>query len=185
MEPVYLDLHIHTSKDPSNLNENYDLETLITQVKKTAQGGVFLISLTDHNAVNKKVYLDAVGVIPNNLVLGVELHVQTHKGIDTKAYHCHIYFNLKGIDITEEVINGINSKLDSLYPNKSPALTDESIPDVQRIIEIFDEYDFLLLPHGGQTHATFDKAMPKGREFDNAMHRIKRSGTFMIQSAHG
>lgn len=28
MEPVYLDIHIHTSDDPENLNSNYDIELL-------------------------------------------------------------------------------------------------------------------------------------------------------------
>lgn len=172
MNPIYLDLHIHTSDDPNNLNENYDLDTLISKVREKAQGDDFLISFTDHNTINEKVYLKAVEKIESKLILGVELHIQTHKGEDTKAYHCHIYFNLDDSKITSEVIKDINSKLNTLYPNnKLPLLKDGNIPIIQQIIEAFDEYDFILLPHGGQTHSTFDQAMPKGREFDNAMQR--------------
>ena len=171
MNPVYLDLHIHTSGDPRSLNENYDLDTLIKNVREKAQGDDFLISLTDHNTINEKVYLKAAKSVGDNLILGVELHIQTHQDEPTKAYHCHIYFNFDGKEIDSKSIKDINSKLDILYPNKTPSRTDKNIPIIQQIIEVFDEYDFILLPHGGQTHSTFDEAMPKGKEFDNAMER--------------
>jgi ABC-type dipeptide/oligopeptide/nickel transport system ATPase component len=171
MKPVYLDLHIHTSDDPNSLNENYDLDTLVTKVKEKSQGDDFLISLTDHNTINEKVYLEAIEKIPRNIILGVELHIQTHKDTETNAYHCHIYFNFDETEITEECIKDINTKLDALYPNKAPALKDENIPLIEQILEAFDEYDFILLSHGGQTHATFDQALPDGKEFDNAMQR--------------
>lgn len=171
MHPVYLDLHIHTSNDPNSLNENYDLDTLIQKITEKARGSDYLISLTDHNTINEKVYLEAFNKIGNKLILGVELHIQTHKDQDSKAYHCHIYFNFDEEEITSDIIKDINKKLDSLYLNKQPTLRQDDIPIIQQIIEAFDEYDFILLPHGGQTHATFDKAMPKGKEFDNAMHR--------------
>lgn len=171
MNPIYLDLHIHTSDDPDNLNLNYDLDKLISKVKEKAQGNDFLISFTDHNTINEKVYLEAIKKIKNNLILGVELHIQTHKEIETNAYHCHVYFNLDEKGISLEVIKDINEKLDILFPNKVVTLKDKDIPDIQQIIESFDEYDFILLPHGGQTHSTFDEAMPKNKEFDNAMQR--------------
>jgi len=169
MNPVYLDLHIHTSEDPNSLNENYDLDILIQKVKETAQGDDFLISFTDHNVINEKVYLEAVKKIKNNLLLGVELHIQTHKDEETEAYHCHIYFNLN--EINGNSIKDINDKLDVLYPDKKPRLKDENIPIIEQILEKFDNYDFILLPHGGQTHATFNKSIPKGRKFDNTMQR--------------
>ena len=28
MEPVYVDVHIHTSENPDSLNQNYDIDTL-------------------------------------------------------------------------------------------------------------------------------------------------------------
>ncbi len=171
MNPIYLDLHIHTSDNPNKLNENYDLDTLIRKVIEKAQGDDFLISFTDHNVVNEKVYLDAVQKIKNNLILGVELHIQTHKGSTSEAYHCHIYFNFDDKEITSEIIKDINLKLNHLYKDKAPQRNDPTLPIIQNIIEMFDDYDFLLLPHGGQTHATFDKAMPDGKEFDNVMQR--------------
>lgn len=171
MDPIYLDLHIHTSVDPKHLNENYDLDTLIEKIREKAGGDNFIISLTDHNTINETIYLKAVEKIHKKLILGVELHIQTHKGINTKAYHCHIFFDFDEEGINKRSIEDINDKLDTLYPNKTPALTDVSIPLIQEIIEAFDQYDFILLPHGGQTHATFDQALPEGREFDNAMQR--------------
>lgn len=59
MEPIYLDLHIHTSDDPNNLNVNYDLDLLISKVTEVAGGSNFLVSFTDHNVINEKVYLEA------------------------------------------------------------------------------------------------------------------------------
>lgn len=171
MNPVYIDLHIHTSNDPSSLADNYDLETLVQRVKEVAKGDDFLISLTDHNTINEKVYAVALEKIRDHIILGVELHVQSHKGKESRAYHCHIYFNFDDQGLSLEKIREINSKLDELYPNKKPSLTDEGIPLVQEIIEAFDDYDFILLPHGGQTHATFDQALPRGKQFDNAMQR--------------
>ncbi|MEY4440459.1 MAG: hypothetical protein RLY49_85 [Candidatus Parcubacteria bacterium] len=171
MKPIYLDLHIHTSDDPNNLNNNYDLDTLINKIREKVGSDDFLISLTDHNTVNEKAYLDALKKIEKNLILGVELHIQTDLGQASKAYHCHIYFNFDSNKITEDVIKDINSKLDFLYPNKTPELKDGSIPTIQGIIEMFDNYDFILLPHGGQNHATFNSAMPEGKNLDNVMQR--------------
>jgi len=171
MKPVYLDLHIHSSDNPNSLNENYNLDTLIKKIREKAQGDDFLISITDHNTINEKVYQKAIQDIKDNLILGVELHIQTHRGEDSKAYHCHIYFNFDNDELNIEKIKNINFKLDKLYTNKEPKLVDDSIPTIQDIIEAFDEYDFILLPHGGQTHATFDTSIPEGKEFDNAIQR--------------
>ena len=49
MEPVYVDVHIHTSENPDSLNQNYDIDTLFEKVRAQAQGQHGLISLTDHN----------------------------------------------------------------------------------------------------------------------------------------
>lgn len=169
MNPIYLDLHIHTSDDPENLNKKYDLGTLISKIEETAQGKDFLISLTDHNTIHEEVYLDAVNKLGGKIILGVELHIKAYEGDDTSSYHCHIYFNLE--EINSVVIQDLNAKLDELYPNKSPAKIDTSIPTIQRILNTFDSYSFILLPHGGQSHATFDTAMPPGRNFDTLMER--------------
>lgn len=169
MEPVYLDLHIHTSDDPNNLNVNYDLDLLISKVTEMSGGSNFLVSFTDHNVINEKVYLEAQTKIKDNLILGVELHIHTSKSTDTDSYHCHIYFDLDEINTTS--IQILNEKLSKLYPNKSPEKKDKTIPTIEDVINIFDEYDFILLPHGGQNHATFDSAIPEGKEFDGVMQR--------------
>ncbi len=171
MKPIYLDLHIHTSNDPNNLSIDYDLDTLIAKVKEQAQGDDFLISLTDHNNINERVYLEAVSKLDDKIILGVELHIKAYEDKDAKSYHCHIYFDLNKINA--KVIQDLNKKLNILYPNKQPNKKDESIPIIESILNTFDEYSFVLLPHGGQSHATFDSAIPKGsgKKFDTLMER--------------
>lgn len=169
MEPVYLDLHIHTSDDPNNLNVNYELDLLISKVTEMAGGNKFLVSFTDHNVINTKVYLEAQTKIKDNLILGVELHMHTSKSANTDSCHCHIYFDLNEINTT--IIQTLNEKLSKLYPNKSPEKKDITIPTIEEVINTFDEYKFILLPHGGQNHATFDTAIPKEKEFDGVMQR--------------
>jgi ABC-type dipeptide/oligopeptide/nickel transport system ATPase component len=156
MNPIYTDLHIHTSDNPDQLNENYDIELLIRKISAFNGDSDFLISITDHNVINKKVYLKAVE-LGINIILGVELHINNYK--ECPAYHCHIYFDLSEID--ENSINDINKKLMDLYPNKVVEKKDNSIPTIQDIINKFDSYDFILLPHGGQSHATFNTSIPK------------------------
>ena len=34
MQPIYIDLHIHTSENANNLNTNYDIAELVGQIKK-------------------------------------------------------------------------------------------------------------------------------------------------------
>jgi len=63
MRPVYLDFHIHTSKDPNNPNENYDVDELKNGIEKVSCGTEYLVSLTDHNFINTPVYVRAKGVL--------------------------------------------------------------------------------------------------------------------------
>lgn len=169
MKPVYLDLHIHTSDNPNSLRLDYDITTLLQKVRERAEGDDFLISLTDHNTINEDAYVKLFSEIGDKLILGVELHIQSHRGQDSKAYHCHIYINVPVID--SEEIGIINAKLNTLYPNKAPEKKDVTIPTIEQIIEVFDGYDYLLLPHGGQNHATFDTSIPDGVGFDTTMQR--------------
>lgn len=166
MKPIFLDLHIHTSDDPNNLNDYYDIDKLIEKINLVSGGSEFLISLTDHNTINKKAYINAVSKV-ENLLLGIELHIRNYP--QSPPYHCHIYFHLNSI--TVEIIDILNSKLDELYPNKVVSREDEDIPTLEDIIKAFDSYEFLLLPHGGQSHSTFDKSIPNGVQFDTTMER--------------
>lgn len=166
MKPVFIDFHIHTSDDPKKPNKNYDIEALKRGIKKVAGEVEFLISLTDHNFINKDAYLAAVTVMPN-MLLGVELHIRNFD--NAKPYHCHILFNMEKIDA--QSIDKINAVLDKLYPNKQVENLDQSIPNLQKLMNAFDDYDFLLLPHGGQNHSTFDKSIPSGVKFDNTLER--------------
>ncbi|MBX9780247.1 MAG: hypothetical protein K2X26_07870 [Chitinophagaceae bacterium] len=102
-----------------------------------------------------------------NIIVGVELHIKNYE--ECPAYHCHIYFNITKID--KSVLSDINSKLDMLYPNKVVNKVDKSIPKLEKVINLFDSYDFLLLPHGGQSHCTFDTSIPSGVKFDTTMER--------------
>lgn len=166
MEPVFLDVHIHTSDDPNNLNPNYDIDTLIKKINEFTGNSTFLISITDHNTVNKRAYLNAKskGI---NLILGVELHIRNYD--NCPPYHAHIYFNLQ--DITEPIIDDINKKLDTHYKNKVVSKDDTTIPRLEQVIKTFEGYDFMLLPHGGQSHSTFDKSIPEGVQFDTTIER--------------
>jgi hypothetical protein len=155
MKPIYLDLHIHTSENEDDVNQNYDIELLLEKINETSDNSDFLISLTDHNTINKNAYIKLLEKT-QNVILGVELHI---KNAETKPpYHCHMYFNFT--DITEEKIDTINAilDLDELYPTKK--VTPEThIPNIETIIRKFDDYDFLLLPHGGQNHSTFNQSI--------------------------
>ena len=164
MKPIFLDLHIHTSDDPNNLNNQYDIDKLIEKIKIVSGESEYLISLTDHNTINKNVYINALEKV-DNILLGVELHIRNYS--QSPPYHCHIYFNIESI--TEDTIDKLNSKLDELYPNKVVSRDDENIPSLEDIIKAF--YEFLLLPHGGQSHSTFDKSIPDGVQFDTTMER--------------
>lgn len=165
MEPVFIDVHIHTSNNPDRLNESYDLDILKARIEEIADGADYLISLTDHNTINKPVYLKAVQTI-KHILLGAELHVRNYENAD--PYHCHILFNLNNID--SATIDRINSKLDKLYPKKVVSGNDK-IPYIQDIMNGFDEYEFVLLPHGGQNHSTFDRSIPDGVRFDRTLER--------------
>ena len=165
MEPVFLDFHIHTSSNFEVPNESYDLAALKTGIESIADGSPYLISISDHNFINKKIYLKAANEI-QNILLGVELHIRNYD--ECKPYHCHIIFNVQ--DINDEVIDKINKKLDELYPKKTVS-NDDKIPKLEDIMNCFDNYEFLLLPHGGQNHSTFDMSIPKDVEFDKTLER--------------
>ena len=165
MQPIYLALHIHTSENANQLNENYDVAELVGQIKRFNGDTPFMISLTDHNTINKTAYLKAyaLGV---NMILGAELHIQNRE--DVRSYHCHIYFN---VPIEESVIDQLNEILDELYPDKLPKRDAPDTPDIQKIINSFDVWDFILLPHGSQAHGAFNYSIREGESLDNAINR--------------
>jgi hypothetical protein len=165
MNPIYIDLHIHTSEDPSELNADYNLELLKTRIEEFTAGAAYLISFTDHNTINTDVYLGATEVL-NNILVGVELHIKNYP--ESPAYHCHIFFN---IDIEQNSLDKLNIILDSLYPNKKPQNNDPNIPSLEAIIREFDAFEFILLPHGGQSHSTFDNSIPEGVVFDTTLEK--------------
>ena len=164
VEPVYLDLHIHTSDNPDVLNAGYDVTALHERVTSEAQGSPALISLTDHNAINKRAYLASAKVF-ENLLLGAELHVRNFE--KAPPYHCHVLFRAP---VDADTIDAINAVLDELYPAKTVGDADD-LPTIETIAKHFDEYDFMLLPHGGQNHSTFNKSIPKGKRFDSTIER--------------
>lgn len=166
MNPIYTDLHIHTSDNPDKPNENYDLDFLVKKILEFNKNSEFLISLTDHNFINTKTYLRAkeLGI---NIILGVELHIKNYEGCP--AYHCHIYFDIE--ELTETILDELNEKLNQLYPKKVVEKLDPTIPSIQDIINKFDSYEFMLLPHGGQSHATFDTSIPTGVKFDTTLEK--------------
>lgn len=165
MNPVFIDLHIHTSKNPESLDSHYDVNELKRKVDDLSKNSVNLISLTDHNTINTQAYLKADKIF-ENLLVGAELHVRHNN--QSKAYHCHIYFKIQ--NITESELDNINLLLDELYPKKEVSINDE-IPKLEDITNTFDAFEFLLLPHGGQSHSTFDTAISKNKMFDKTLER--------------
>lgn len=165
MNPVFIDLHIHTSKNPESLDSHYDVNELKKKVDDLSKNSVNLISLTDHNTINTQAYLKADKIF-ENLLVGAELHVRHNN--QSKAYHCHIYFKIQ--NITESELDNINLLLDELYPKKEVSIDDE-IPKLEDITNTFDAFEFLLLPHGGQSHSTFDTATSKNKIFDKTLER--------------
>jgi predicted ATP-dependent endonuclease of OLD family len=175
MEPVFLDLHIHTSN-----NQDYNLELLKAKILGLTNNSKHLISFTDHNYINTGIYLKAKEVF-ENLIVGVELHI---KYTDSSPfYHCHAYF--KEV-LNEESLDRLNVILDDLYPKKDPTKSD-SVPTIERIIRGFDGFDFMLLPHGGQSHSTFDDAIPtdEGFKFDDALAKSLYYNQFVGFTARG
>lgn len=171
MEAIYVDLHIHTSENADELNNNYDIDELLEKVKEKANGRRILISLTDHNVINKNAYLKIIKKSKEddniNIILGTEIHIRNHD--DRPAYHCHIYFNIE--KITEEEIVKINKILFELYPKKMVERKDKSIPKIEKIINSFENYDFILIPHGGQNHATFEESIDPNSTCDETIER--------------
>ena len=167
MKPIYLDLHIHTSEDEENLNQNYDVDLLLSKIRRINDNSDFLISLTDHNTINKDAYMKLLSRT-DNVILGVELHIKNAE--NKPPYHCHIYFNAP---IEDAVIDSLNEILDELYPNKLPDRNDPNTPDIQKIINSFDTFDFILLPHGSQKHGAFNYSINDGENLDNAINARK------------
>lgn len=165
MKPIYIDMHIHTSEDANNLKDTYNCDILMENVRKIAGDAEVVLSLTDHNTINKAAYLELKDKV-EHLILGVELHIRKYE--ECPPYHCHILINLP---VEESYIDEINAILDRLYPDKCVTDATANIPTIETISNEFDRYDYLLLPHGGQSHRTFDKAVKKGKRFDTTLEK--------------
>lgn len=175
IEPFYCDMHIHTYPDANHTEgATYDAATLLHNVRAKAQRHRAMISLTDHNTINYQAYEDTLAACGNDVVvvLGVELHVKSN---GPKPYHAHAYFNVPKID--RQTVEPLNTLLNRLYPNKLPSASD-NIPQLSEILNCLREYEFLFLPHGGQSHSTFDNAVEKGELFDDVMMRSVYYNTF-------
>ena len=166
MLPVYVDIHIHTSENPNCLEQTYNVAELRKRITGLAgDKHPVLISLSDHNTINKTAYMELQKYF-NNIVIGAEIHIKKYDS--APPYHCHILFN---VNVTSETIDSLNGVLDKLYPDKVVKDDSENIPNIEDISNAFDAYEFMLLPHGGQSHRTFDKATAKGHIFDNSLER--------------
>ncbi len=171
MEAIYTDLHIHTSDNADSINEHYDVNLLINNIKtfSKVECSNIMISLTDHNVVNKKAYCDLLQIKDLHVLMGVELHIRNYD--ECKPYHCHIYFDILQENIENE-IDKINEILCKLYPKKLVS-NEEKIPYLEEVSKAFEKYEYIMLPHGGQSHNTFDKSFPRDKNisFDNALER--------------
>jgi hypothetical protein len=99
MNPVYLDLHIHTMN-----NQDYDLNLLKRKILEFSDNSVHLISLTDHNYINTNIYLKAQDIF-DNIIVGVELHIRYSQ--KSPYYHCHAFFKNALEIITLEKLNNL------------------------------------------------------------------------------
>lgn len=175
IKPFYCDMHIHTYSDANQRHDtNYDISALFSRIRKMADNHTAVISFTDHNTINSGVYRESYSICGDDIVIipGVELHVKAN---GTEPYHAHIYFNID-TDIVNQ-LDAINDILDSLYPDKMPSKHDE-IPTLPDVLNHFRSYDFLFLPHGGQSHKTFDNAVGSSELFDDVMMRNIYYNTF-------
>lgn len=75
----------------------------------------------------------------------------------------------------QRVISDINKILDSLYPEKIITDDTDKIPTIEEVVKSFDSFDFILLPHGGQFHRTFDKSIPRKATLGNDKISINAS----------
>ena len=75
MKAVFLDIHIHTSENPNKLNDNYDVMKLMEKVKSIVSDNPCLLSLTDHNTINKDAYMKLVEQ-ECNVIVGADLHIK-------------------------------------------------------------------------------------------------------------
>ena len=168
LQPYYCDMHIHTYPDANRRGSGYNCGALLTNVRRDAGGHRIVISLTDHNTINKEAYkeLAELGADDVTPILGVELHVRSN---GKRPYHAHAYFDSSVTD--DAFIDSLNEKLDRLYPDKLPSKDDKSIPTLPQLLNEFRDSTFLFLPHGGQSHSTFDNALEKGELCDDLMMR--------------
>lgn len=176
IEPFYCDMHIHTYQNANRrYGATYDIATLFEHLRKGSKGHRAVISLTDHNVINKDAYEKALAECGDDiiLILGVELHVKSN---GPKPYHAHAYFNADLSDLT--VIDRLNALLDRLYPDKLPSKDNPTIPQLPEILNELRDLEFLFLPHGGQSHSTFDNAVAEGELCDNVMMRSVYYNTF-------
>lgn len=175
MKSCYVDIHIHTSENADHLDSSYDVAKLKRNIELISNGNPYLVSLTDHNVINVNAY-QALFELDVNFVIGVEAHVRNYH--DCPPYHCHLIFNIpddirKDKEKLSEELRNINLLLAELYPKKMIGDTD-NIPSIHDIITKFVDYDLLVLPHGGQSHSTFDKSIrsnEKDRHFDSVLER--------------
>lgn len=166
MRAVYTDLHIHTSDNADVINEQYNSSLLVQKVKEFSNADSILLSLTDHNTINKKAY-ESLLCEDVDVLLGVELHIRNYE--NCKPYHCHVFFDVDRCEILNR-IDAINSILNKLYPKKM-VCNNDSIPTLEKIVKSFEGLNFTMLPHGGQSHNTFDKSIPPGIRFDSVIER--------------
>lgn len=175
MNPIYIDLHIHTSNNP-----NYNLDLLKSKILELSGNSEHLVSFTDHNLINSTIYHKAKDVF-ENIIVGVELHIRYSHS--SPFYHCHAYFK-NALD--ELTITKLNEILDKLYLDKNPSKSSE-IPCIEEVIRAFDGFEFMLLPHGGQSHSTFNEAIPQDKDFkfDDALSKSLYYNQFEGFTARG
>lgn len=60
MKPILVDIHIHISENPNSLPSDYDVKELIKNIRKLSGEHDVLLSLSDHNIINKNAYMSLI-----------------------------------------------------------------------------------------------------------------------------
>lgn len=185
IEPFCCDMHIRTYADANKRDGTHSrAKTLPARVRECARGHCVVISLTDHNVIDAQAYRDVLNLANDDVrpIVGVEVHVRSN---GPKPHHAHMYFNFPPNNFDEKA--KVNDILDRLYRNKllkkdEGAIEGErKIPTLPEPLNEFRNYDFLFLPHGGQSHGTFDNAVSQSddEKRDDLMLRSVYYNTFV------
>ena len=143
-----IDLHMHTIKSKetktNDYKGNFDVPTLKA---KLIENKVGIFSLTDHNIINVKAYIEYYNSYTDDdplLLVGVELDIEG----DKNSYHSLLIFNAS----TAEEVQDISKKLEDKYTEIGKDKFSRKL-DFEAIYELFHDKEFFFIPHAGNDNS--------------------------------